>query len=76
MRTLGDLGEPGPVVLAGGLPAAGTPVRDGVLRVLSERGRKPRTSLDPAAGAAWLAGRPLSPLDPADLHRAMLGGVA
>ncbi|GAA0430147.1 N-acetylglucosamine kinase [Actinoplanes capillaceus] len=76
VRTLDDLAEPGPVVLAGGLLAAGTPVRDGVLKVLAERGREPRTSLDPAAGAAWLAARPISPLNPADLHRAMLGGVA
>lgn len=73
VRTLDDLGTAGPVVLAGGLLAGDTPVRDGVLATLRSRGLHPRTSRDPAAGAAWLAARPHSPLSPARLHEAMLG---
>jgi glucosamine kinase len=73
VRTLDELGTPGPVVLGGGLLACDTPVRDGVLATLGARGEHPRTSRDPAAGAAWLAARPLSPLTPAALHEALLG---
>lgn len=76
VRTLDELDTDGPVVLAGGLLAADTPIRDGVLGVLHERGLRPRTGHDPAAGAAWLAARPLSPLTPAALHERLLGGPA
>ncbi|SNY38788.1 N-acetylglucosamine kinase [Paractinoplanes atraurantiacus] len=72
VATLDDLGADGPVVLGGGLLAGDTPVRDGVLKVLRTRGLHPRTGRDPAAGAAWLAARPLSPLTPAALHEALL----
>jgi N-acetylglucosamine kinase-like BadF-type ATPase len=52
--TLAELGPPsGPVVLAGGLLAADTPVRDGVLAALG--GRAVGTAADPAIGAARLA---------------------
>jgi glucosamine kinase len=74
VRTLDELGTDGPVVLAGGLLTADTPIRDGVLGVLHERGLRPRTGHDPAAGAAWLAARPLSPLAPAALHEMLFGG--
>ncbi|WP_433291958.1 BadF/BadG/BcrA/BcrD ATPase family protein [Actinoplanes sp. CA-030573] len=60
------------VVLAGGLLAGDTPVRDGVLAALAARGVPTGTSRDPAAAAAWLAARPFSPLAPADLHAALL----
>ncbi|WP_433797216.1 N-acetylglucosamine kinase [Actinoplanes sp. CA-252034] len=73
LRTLDDLGQDGPVVLAGGLLAGGTPVQHGVLKALEARGRQPRLALDPAAGAAWLAARPLSSLPPDRLHEALLG---
>ncbi|MFB9331952.1 N-acetylglucosamine kinase [Actinoplanes octamycinicus] len=73
VRTLDELGAPGPVVLGGGLLAGDTPVRDGVLATLRSRGDHPRTSTDPAAGAAWLAARPRSPLPSAALHEALLG---
>ncbi|MFD7057750.1 N-acetylglucosamine kinase, partial [Streptomyces mirabilis] len=73
VRTLDELGPAEPIVLAGGLLAGDTPVRDGVLATLRTRGLHPRTSLDPAAGAAWLAARPSSPLSPAALHEALLG---
>jgi N-acetylglucosamine kinase-like BadF-type ATPase len=52
--TLAELRAPdGPIVLAGGLLTADTPVRDGVLAAL--RGRAVSTARDPAAGAARLA---------------------
>ncbi|GID70799.1 N-acetylglucosamine kinase [Actinoplanes cyaneus] len=73
VRTLDDLGADGPVVLGGGLLACDTPVRDGVLATLHARGRRPSTGRDPAAGAAWLAARPLTTLTPAALHEALLG---
>ncbi len=73
VQTLDDLGAEGPVVLGGGLLACDTPVRDGVLATLRARGRHPRTSHDPAAGAAWLAARPLTTLTPAALHETLLG---
>ncbi|HEX5201494.1 N-acetylglucosamine kinase [Paractinoplanes rhizophilus] len=75
VHTLDELRPDGPVVLAGGLLTTGTPVRDGVLGILRERGLRPRTGRDPAAGAAWLAARPRSPLSPAALHDALLGSV-
>jgi N-acetylglucosamine kinase-like BadF-type ATPase len=56
LATLDELGPPGgPVVLAGGLLTAATPVRDGVLRALRSRNTVVETAWDPAAGAAWLA---------------------
>jgi N-acetylglucosamine kinase-like BadF-type ATPase len=61
-----------PVVLAGSLLVADTPVRDGVLAVLAGRGVPTGTSRDPAAAAAWLAARDLSPVAPAALHAALL----
>ncbi|BCY09593.1 N-acetylglucosamine kinase [Actinoplanes sp. L3-i22] len=73
VRTLDEVRAEGPVVLGGGLLAGDTPVRDGVLATLRSRGQHPATSRDPAAGAAWLAARPLSALDPASLHEALLG---
>jgi glucosamine kinase len=69
-----DLVEPGPVVLAGGLLAGDTPVRDGVLAVLAERQTPTGTARDPAAAAAWLAARDLSRRPPASLHAALLEG--
>jgi glucosamine kinase len=73
VRTLDGLGQDGPVVLAGGLLVGGTPVQQGVLTVLEDRGWQPRPALDPAAGAAWLAARQLSSLPPDRLHEALLG---
>jgi N-acetylglucosamine kinase-like BadF-type ATPase len=73
LTTLDTLGAEGPVVLAGGLLTGDTPVRDGVVGALRERGLQPRTSRDPAAGAAWLAARPLSRLPPGELHESLLG---
>ncbi len=74
VRSLDELGaEPAaPVVLAGGLLAADTPVRDGVLAALRARGVTAGTSRDPAAGAAYLAARAISRLSPAGLHAALL----
>ncbi|BCJ48484.1 N-acetylglucosamine kinase [Actinoplanes ianthinogenes] len=72
VRTLDELGAAGPVVLGGGLLACDTPVRDGVVATLRSRGEHPSTSRDPAAGAAWLAARSLSPLPPAALHERLL----
>jgi glucosamine kinase len=62
------------VVLAGGLLAGDTPVRDGVLAVLAERQTPTGTARDPAAAAAWLAARDLSRRPPASLHAALLEG--
>ncbi|MEU4164179.1 BadF/BadG/BcrA/BcrD ATPase family protein [Actinoplanes sp. NPDC026670] len=73
VRTLDDLDQDGPVVLAGGLLTGGSPVQQGVLRLLKDRGRQPRLALDPAAGAAWLAARPLSAQPPDHLHETLLG---
>ncbi|GAA0580197.1 BadF/BadG/BcrA/BcrD ATPase family protein [Paractinoplanes ferrugineus] len=67
LRTLDALLPAGPTVLAGGLLTADTPVRDGVLAALAERGAPAHTAGDPAAAAAWLAAR-----SPAHLHRAFL----
>ncbi|MEU8819067.1 BadF/BadG/BcrA/BcrD ATPase family protein [Actinoplanes sp. NPDC048796] len=75
VATLDNLAADGPVVLGGGLLTGDTPVRDGVLKVLQSRGLTPRTAHDPATGAAWLAARPLSPLTPAALHKALLGSA-
>jgi glucosamine kinase len=59
--TLDELGAPdGPVVLAGSVLTADTPVRDGVLGILQGRNVTVTTARDPAAGAAWLATRHLS----------------
>ena len=65
-------GDDGPVVLAGGLLAADTPVRDAVRAVLRGRGVEPYVSADPAAAAAWLAARPISASPAAELHRRLL----
>jgi N-acetylglucosamine kinase-like BadF-type ATPase len=57
IATLDELEAPGaPVVLAGGLLTADTPVRRGVVAVLGERGVGIGTATDPALGAARLAG--------------------
>lgn len=69
--TLDSLGEPGPVVLGGGLLTADTPVRDGVVATLRRRSVAAVAGPDPAAGAAWLAAREVSRLPPAELHRAL-----
>ena len=59
--TLAELGpHHGPVVLAGGLLAANTPVRKALLAILPDQ---VTTSRDPAAGAAWLALREASSMD-------------
>ena len=59
--TLAELGpHDGPVVLAGGLLAANTPVRKALLAIVPGQ---VTTSRDPAAGAAWLALRDASSLD-------------
>jgi N-acetylglucosamine kinase-like BadF-type ATPase len=75
IATLDGLDEPrsAPVVLAGGLLAGDTPVRDGVLTALHERGTPTGTSRDPAGAAAWLAARDLSPVPATDLHAALVG---
>jgi len=73
VATLDELATPGPVVLAGSLLVADTPVRDGVLAVLRKRGVPTGTAHDPAAAAAWLAAREAGPLPPDRLHRALLG---
>jgi N-acetylglucosamine kinase-like BadF-type ATPase len=70
LSTLDDVHAPGPVVLAGGLLAGDTPVRVGVLDALRARGTVVGVSRDPAAGAAWLAARPLGGRPPAALHAA------
>jgi N-acetylglucosamine kinase-like BadF-type ATPase len=62
----------GPVVLAGGLLVADTPVRDGVLAVLGERAVPTGTARDPAAAAAWLAARGLGRLPAPALHAALV----
>jgi N-acetylglucosamine kinase-like BadF-type ATPase len=67
-----DLVAPEPVVLAGGLLVADTPVRDGVLAVLAKREVPTGTARDPAAAAAWLAARALSRRPPGSLHAALL----
>jgi glucosamine kinase len=65
------LAAPDPAVLAGSLLVEDTPVREGVLAALAARGVPTGTARDPAAAAAWLAARPLSPLPPAALHAAL-----
>ena len=62
-----------PVVLGGGLLAADTPVRAGVLTALRARGVTIGTSHDPAAAAAWLAARDLGAADPSGLHAVLVG---
>ena len=73
IRSFDELDSDGPVVLAGGLLAADTPVRDGVRALLRGRGVPCLTSRDPAAAAAWLAGRSLGPPSPEALHAALIG---
>jgi N-acetylglucosamine kinase-like BadF-type ATPase len=53
--------DDGPIVLAGGLLAAGGPVRDLVASAILQRwpGADVRTALDGSAAAAWLAAQPL-----------------
>ena len=74
VATLGELGPPdGPVVLAGGLLAQDTPVREAVLATLPG---PVATARDPALGAAWLALRNASEVDETAavrLHARMLG---
>jgi len=56
LSTLDELRAPGvPVVLAGTLLVANTPIRRGVVAALRARGTDPGTALDPALGAARLA---------------------
>ncbi|WIM96972.1 BadF/BadG/BcrA/BcrD ATPase family protein [Actinoplanes oblitus] len=55
VRTLDSLGSPGPVVLAGSLLTADTPVRDGLLGTLRSRGTTVTSAGDPAEAAARLA---------------------
>jgi len=65
----------GPVVLAGGLLTADTPIRTTVLEALTNRGTPTATAHDPATGAAWLAIRQATGLDDraaAHLHTLML----
>ncbi|MEV6849161.1 BadF/BadG/BcrA/BcrD ATPase family protein [Actinoplanes sp. NPDC051411] len=73
IATLDELAAPGPVVLAGSLLVADTPVRDGVLGVLEKRKVPTGTARDPAAAAAWLAARQINRHPPEPLHRALLG---
>jgi N-acetylglucosamine kinase-like BadF-type ATPase len=74
LATLDQVAAPGaPVVLAGGLLAAETPVRARVLAALQTRQAAVGTSTDPAAAAAWLAAHPLSPVKAQALHTALLG---
>jgi N-acetylglucosamine kinase-like BadF-type ATPase len=66
LRTLDELNAPGttgaaPVVLAGGLLVAGTPVRRGVLDALRARGIEVGTAVDPALGAARIAAEMRTP---------------
>ncbi|MGK5681429.1 N-acetylglucosamine kinase [Actinoplanes sp. URMC 104] len=72
IRSLDELPRDGPVVLAGGLLAADTPVHDGVRSVLDSRGVPCTRSRDPAAAAAWLAARDLGPLAAEELHAVLL----
>ncbi|GAB2570959.1 N-acetylglucosamine kinase [Paractinoplanes abujensis] len=76
ISTLDGLGAAGPVVLAGGLLAADTPVRDGVRAILRGRRVEPVPSRDPAAAAAWLAARPLSGRPATALHARFLSDQA
>lgn len=69
--TLDAVGTGGPVVLAGGLLTAATPVREGLLAVLRKRGSPVLTSGDPAGAAAWLAARRLPGVDAAALRARM-----
>lgn len=72
VHTLDELGPADPIVLAGGLLSGDTPVRDGVLTTLRSRSLTPALSLDPAAGAAWLAALPRTHLSPEALHKSLL----
>ncbi len=70
--TLDELRPDGPVVLAGSLLTAATPVRDGLLAGLGARSVPTLISRDPAAAAAWLALPTRSPVT----HAALLGTPA
>ncbi|KHD75514.1 N-acetylglucosamine kinase [Actinoplanes utahensis] len=70
--TLDEVLTDGPVVLAGSLLTAATPLRAGLSTALRRRGIPLLTSGDPATAAAWLAARLLSPADAAELHRRLL----
>ena len=73
LQTLDALTTAGPIVLAGGLLIGDTPIRDGLLKALTDRGTTVGTATDPAAAAAWLAARGRTDLSPAHLHQALLG---
>jgi N-acetylglucosamine kinase-like BadF-type ATPase len=73
LRTLDALAPPGPIVLGGSLLTEDTPVRDGVLAALTDRGTTVGIAGDPAAAAAWLAARRHTHLSPAHLHEILLG---
>ncbi|MFC7530268.1 N-acetylglucosamine kinase [Actinoplanes sp. GCM10030250] len=73
--TLDAVSPGGVVVLAGGLLTAETPVRDGLLAVLNQRGYPVLTSGDPAAAAAWLAVRELPGTDAETAHTALLAAA-
>jgi glucosamine kinase len=70
--TLDAVATGGPIVLAGSLLTADTPVRDALLSALLKRGVTPLISGDPAVAAAWLAARRHPGADPAALHTALL----
>lgn len=74
LGTLAQVDSGGPVVLAGGLLASSTPVREAVLRGLVPRGTTVGTSHDPAGAAAWLAMRSMNTSTAPALHSVMLGG--
>ncbi|WP_269748352.1 N-acetylglucosamine kinase [Actinoplanes awajinensis] len=57
LRTLDSLDSPGPVVLAGSLLTADTPIRDALLTTLRARGTEVTLAGDPAEAAAHLAAR-------------------
>ena len=73
--TLDEVGTDGPIVLAGGLLTADTPVWTALLGVLRDRGRAALTSGDPAVAAAWLAARRVPAVDAAALHARLLGAA-
>ncbi|MCI2422607.1 ATPase [Saccharopolyspora sp. K220] len=66
-------GDTSPIVLAGGLVAAGNPVGEALRAELAARGcGETRTAGPGAAGAAWLAALDLT-TDPVTLHKRLLG---
>ncbi|PRX19488.1 N-acetylglucosamine kinase-like BadF-type ATPase [Actinoplanes italicus] len=74
--TLDAVAGSGPIVLAGSLLTAATPIRDGVRSALQERGITPLTSGDPSIAAAWLAVARLPAGDQAALHAAFFDAGA